>query len=110
MIAGTVAKESGPRTCVVADIRKHQPDAKLLIMSILPRGTGNDRVKVINAEMAKWTDDKNIFFMNIFDKFMNPDGTQKREIMIGTIHLNAKGYQVWTESIIGKVKELIGKK
>ena len=28
---------------VVADIRKHQPEAKLLIMSITPRGTGNDR-------------------------------------------------------------------
>jgi lysophospholipase L1-like esterase len=92
---------------VVADIRKHQPDAKLLIMGILPRGTGNDRVKVINAELAKWADDKSVFFMDIFDKFMNPDGTQKADIMNGTIHLNAKGYEVWSQAIVGKVKELI---
>jgi N-acetylglucosamine-6-sulfatase len=92
---------------VVADIRKHQPDTRLLIMGILPRGTRNDRVKLINAEMATWADNQHIFFMDIFNLFMNPDGTQKKEIMNGTIHLNEKGYQVWTDAIIEKVKELL---
>ena len=92
---------------VVADIRKHQPDAKLLLMSITPRGTSNDRAKAVNAEMAKWADDKNIFYMDIFDKFMKPDGTQNAEVMNGTIHFNAKGYEVWSEAIVGQVKELL---
>ncbi len=93
----------------VADIRKHQPEAKLLLLSITPRGTGNDRVKVINAEMAKWADNKSIFYVDMFDKFMNPDGTQKSDIMNGTIHFNAKGYEVWSQAILPKVNELLGK-
>ena len=64
--------------------------------------------QLINAEMAKWADDKNIFYADIFDKFMNPDGTQKSEIHERpTIHFNAKGYEVWSQAIIGKVKELL---
>jgi len=98
---------------VVADIRSHQPRARLLLLAIFPRGKAptnpyrND-LKVVNAALAQLDDGKNIFFMDIGSNFLNPDGSLKTELFIdGNLHPNAAGYKVWAEAIIGKVKELM---
>ncbi|MGA3066130.1 MAG: GDSL-type esterase/lipase family protein [Tepidisphaeraceae bacterium] len=99
--------------CVVAAIRQHQPQAKLLLLGIFPRGQAADNpyrrdIKVVNAELAKWDDGKNIFYLDIGDKFLNPDGTLKTELFFdGNLHPNAAGYEVWAAAIIDKVKALL---
>jgi lysophospholipase L1-like esterase len=98
---------------VVADIRSHQPRAKLLLLAIFPRGKTIDNpyradLKIINPELAKLDDGKNIFFMDIGDKFLNDDGTLKTELFVdGNLHPNTAGYKVWADAIIPKVKELM---
>jgi lysophospholipase L1-like esterase len=98
---------------VVDDIRSHQPQAKLLLLAIFPRGKTVDNpyradLNVINPELARLDDGKNIFFMDIGDKFLNDDGTLKTELFAdGNLHPNTTGYKVWADAIIDKVKELL---
>ncbi len=98
---------------VVAAIREHQPQAKLLLLGIFPRGKDptniyRGEIKVVNAFLATLDDGKHIFYMDIGDKFLNPDGSLKTELFIDkNLHPNAAGYQVWADAIIGKLKDLL---
>jgi lysophospholipase L1-like esterase len=99
---------------VINEIRTRQPQAKLLLMAIFPRGrTADDPyrqpIKEINTELARYDDGKTIFFMDITDKFLAPDGSIPMDVMpdAPALHPNEKGYQIWAEAIIGKVKELL---
>jgi lysophospholipase L1-like esterase len=99
---------------VIEEIRKRQPQAKLLLMGIFPRGRKADDpyrapIKEINAELAKYDDGKNIFFMDIGDKFLASDGSIPMDVFpdAPALHPNEKGYQIWADAIIGKVKELM---
>jgi lysophospholipase L1-like esterase len=99
---------------VINEIRTRQPQAKLLLMAIFPRGRQADDpyrqpIKEINAQLAKYDDGKNIFFMDIGAKFLAPDGSIPMDVMPDqpALHPNAKGYQIWADAIIDKVKELM---
>jgi lysophospholipase L1-like esterase len=97
---------------VVGEIRARQPQAKLLLLGIFERGrTAADpfraSLKTVNAELATWADGKNIFYMDIGDKFLLPDGSLNMDIMNDPVHPNTAGYQVWADAIIDKVKELL---
>jgi lysophospholipase L1-like esterase len=99
---------------VINEIRTRQPQAKLLLMGIFPRGrTADDPyrqpIKDINTELAKYDDGKNIFYMDIGDKFLAPDGSIPMDVMPDqpALHPNEKGYQIWADAIIDKVKELM---
>ena len=100
---------------VVKEIRDRQPQAKLLLLGIFQRGRdksdpARERLKAVNAELAKWDDGQHIFYMDIGDKYLNEDGTLKMELMNDPVHPNTRGYEVWAEAIIGKVKELMAVK
>jgi len=97
---------------VVNEIRSRQPQAKLLLLGILQRGkTTHDPfrvpLKIVNDELAKWDDGKNIFYMDIGDKFLHADDSLAMELMNDPVHPNTKGYLVWADAIIAKVKELM---
>jgi lysophospholipase L1-like esterase len=89
------------------------PKAKVLLLGIFPRGAdSNDKMRVqneaTNALIQKYADGKRVHYLDIGKKFLEPDGTLSKEIMPDLLHPNAKGYQIWAESIEAKVKELLG--
>jgi N-acetylglucosamine-6-sulfatase len=45
--------------------------------------------------------------MDISAKFLEPDGTISNEVMPDALHLGPKGYEIWSEAIKDKVKELL---
>jgi len=80
------------------------PQSKVLLLAIFPRGaTPQDgcriRNEAVNAEIQKFADNKRVFWMNINDKLLQPDGTLSKEIMPDLLHPNAKGYEIWAEAI-----------
>ena len=80
------------------------PQSKVLLLAIFPRGaTPQDgcrlRNEAVNAEIQKFADNKRVFWMNINDKLLQPDGTLSKEIMPDLLHPNAKGYAIWAEAI-----------
>jgi lysophospholipase L1-like esterase len=99
---------------IINEIRQRQPQAMLLLLGIFPRGAAADNpyranIKAVNAELAKMNDNQHIFFLDIGERFLNSDGSLKTELMPDNLHPNEKGYEVWAEAIIGKVKELMSR-
>src|SRR6185369_10685946 len=85
---------------IVAEMRKDFPNAKILLLAIFPRGAGPtdaNRLKNIEANkiIAKLHDNKNVFYLDIGDKFLQPDGTISRDIMGDQLHPTAAGYEIW---------------
>jgi lysophospholipase L1-like esterase len=100
---------------VIAEIQKRQPQAKLLLLGIFPRGKTVDDpyrpgIKQVNAALSKLDDGQHIFYMDIGDKFLEPDGSIAPETMPDALHPTEKGYSIWAEAILPKVKELMGVK
>lgn len=92
-------------------IQKKQPKARILLLSIFPRGEkpnpGRDLITATNEIISKYAGG-NVHYMDIYAKFLEPDGTISKEVMKDFLHLGGKGYDIWAESIKGKVKELLG--
>ena len=96
---------------VVLELRKDFPDAKILLLAIFPRGTGpTDRNRIVNEEankiIAKLDDQKHVFFMNINDKFLDPQGR-----LIGfrsdNLHPTAEGYEIWASAVVDTLKSWV---
>ncbi|WP_395737088.1 platelet-activating factor acetylhydrolase IB subunit [Prosthecobacter sp.] len=100
-------------TAIVKTIREKQPQAKILLLAVFPRGEkaspnpGRDKLKQVNDIIAKLDDGKNVFFLDIGGKFLQPDGSLTKEIMPDFLHLSPAGYQIWADAIGPKLAELM---
>jgi N-acetylglucosamine-6-sulfatase len=97
---------------IVAEFRKHQPQAKVLILGVFPRGAAADNelrpmIKELNGHLAKLADNKSVFYLDIGEKFLAPDGVLSTDIMPDGLHPNLKGYEIWAAATEAKVKELM---
>ena len=97
---------------ILAKLHEKSPETKVLLLAIFPRGADNTDVmrqqnEAANAIIKGFADDKKVFFMNINDKFLTPEGVLTPDIMPDKLHLTAKGYEIWAEAIAPKVKELM---
>ena len=96
---------------IVLELRKDFPDAKIMLLAIFPRGdNANDANRIKNEEankiIARLHDGEHVFFTNINDKFLNPDGS-----VIGfgadNLHPNAEGYEIWAKAVAPTLKNWI---
>lgn len=100
-------------TRIIETIRAKQPQTKILLLAVFPRGEkpspnpGRDKLKVVNEIIARLDDGKNVFFLDIGAKFMQPDGTLTKDIMPDFLHLSPAGYQIWADAIGPKLAELM---
>ena len=97
---------------IIGEFLKRQPQAKVLLLGIFPRGAMPDNpfrasIKAINEKLATLADNKRVFYMDIGDKFLTPDGTLTPEIMPDALHPSTQGYRIWADAIAGRVKELM---
>jgi beta-glucosidase len=96
---------------IVAEIRKRQPGAKILINSI-PRGPrSTDRESIIEriaAGAAKLADGRAVFYEDIAGRFIQADGTLDGELTgLSGGTLTPKGYAVWGEAIDPVLQRLL---
>lgn len=101
-------------TAIVKHLREKQPQMKILLLAIFPRGAnGEDKLRLQNEAtnqlIAKLADNKTVYFKDINKEFLAPDGTLSKDIMPDLLHPNEAGYQIWAKAIEGKVKELLAK-
>lgn len=99
-------------TAIVKEIQTRTPATKILLLGVFPRSekaTDPARAKIgqINADIAKLDDGKQVFFLDIGAKFLQPDGTLTRDIMPDLLHLSPAGYQIWADAIQDKLAELL---
>ena len=90
---------------IVQEVHKRSAATKVLLLGVFPRGEKPDnafraQIKEINAAVAKLDDGgKTVEFLDIGEKFVQPDGTISKEIMKDFLHLTEKGYQIWADAI-----------
>jgi lysophospholipase L1-like esterase len=100
-------------TLIIETIRAKQPQAKILLLAVFPRGENassdprRTKLNQVNAIISKLDDGKNIFFLDIGGKFLQPDGSLTRAIMPDFLHLSPAGYQIWADAITPKLAELM---
>ncbi|HRH94412.1 MAG TPA: platelet-activating factor acetylhydrolase IB subunit [Prosthecobacter sp.] len=102
-------------TAIVETIRAKQPQAKILLLAVFPRGSKpdgqlnaqNDKLKQVNATISKLDDGQHIFYLDIGDKFPTADGKLDKSVMPDFLHLSPAGYQIWADAISPKLAELM---
>jgi lysophospholipase L1-like esterase len=102
-------------TTIVETCRARQPQAKILLLAIFPRGIKPDgklgaayeKIQQVNAILCKLDDGQHVFYLDIGKKFVPGEGPIDKEIMPDFLHLTAKGYQIWADAIGPKLAEVM---
>jgi lysophospholipase L1-like esterase len=103
---------AGGIKAIVEELRKQKPDMKILVLGIFPRSAKatdkiRDKIKETNAIVAKLDDGKMVFYKDIGEKFLTPDGTLERKIMPDLLHLSPEGYEIWAMAIKDDLQKLL---
>lgn len=102
-------------SAIVDTIRTKQPQAKILLLAVFPRGdkpTGklgaaHEKLKQVNATIAKLDDGKTVHYLDIGGRFPVVDGALSAEAMPDFLHLSESGYRIWADAIAGKLADLM---
>ena len=98
---------------VVKTIHEKSPKTKVLLLGVFPRspkaGDGaRKKIAEINMTIAKLDDGgKTVKYLDIGKKFLTEDGTLTKEVMPDFLHLSAKGYQIWADSMNPTLQEML---
>ncbi|MBI1246422.1 acetylglucosamine-6-sulfatase [bacterium] len=99
---------------IVEELHEKQPETKILLLAIFPRGaTTDDKLRKLNdgankliKEAVKGKD--YVTYLDINKVFLTDDGVLTKEIMPDLLHPKQAGYKLWAEAITPKLKELLG--
>lgn len=98
-------------TAVVRQIRASQPDAKILLLAIFPRGTNfstqRGKILQVNEALARLSDGQHIFYLDIGSQLIGNDGAISPAIMPDVLHPNDAGYRIWAAAMEPLLKELL---
>jgi lysophospholipase L1-like esterase len=98
-------------TAIVNEIRARQPDTKVLLLGIFPRGKAfgpqRGRLLEVNQALARLDDGKHIFYLDFGSQFIGNDGSISKDIMPDALHPNEAGYKIWANAMEPKLKQLL---
>lgn len=111
-------RQEDPRTTAagikrnIEELQQRLPNTRILLLAIFPRGEKpDDRLRQINEQVntiiAGFADNQKVFFANINQAFLQPDGTLSRDIMPDLLHPNEQGYEIWAKAMAPELKKLL---
>jgi lysophospholipase L1-like esterase len=85
-------------------IRQHLPKSEVIFMSPKPslkRWALKDKYEDYNKQLKHWTSKKhNVRFADLWTPMLDNDGIVMQDIFISDgLHLNEKGYSIWTNAL-----------
>ena len=85
-------------------IQSKTPRSKILLLGILPRGASvkdeiNRSIRQTNAKLAALANNEQVFYLDVGDKLVEPDGTIAKEVMPDKLHVAGLGYTRWMEAM-----------
>jgi len=97
---------------IVGKFRTTFPDARVLLLGVFPRGAAPDAeyrepIRRINALIAHLDDGEYVHFMDIGDRFLEPDGSISTEVMGDGLHPTTRGYEIWADAVMPTFRELL---
>jgi lysophospholipase L1-like esterase len=97
---------------IIEEIQYRSPRSKILLLGIFPRGQRpgpiRDKLKEVNARIARLDDGVRVRFLDIGPRFVNEDGTISPEIMPDFLHLNRNGYRIWADAMEPTLRSMLG--
>jgi lysophospholipase L1-like esterase/photosystem II stability/assembly factor-like uncharacterized protein len=98
----------------IDELRRRLPGTKILLLAIFPRGARpDDELRLINdkvnAIIAGYADNRNVFFLDIGKDFLQPDGTLTKDVMPDLLHPNEKGYEIWAKAMAPTLDKLLNR-
>lgn len=88
---------------VVRKIKEKLPDAKVIVLGILPRARARDEIRqelaAVNSAVSKLDNGKDVLFVDIGKEFLDAAGEISAEIMPDSLHLSGRGYQVFADAL-----------
>lgn len=98
---------------IVQYLRSTQPQAKIVVQSILPHGGENatwegkdklaavtsDRILAVNDSLRAIAEDNGGYFLNLYPLFVNGEGHIRADLTTDGVHLNTQGYMIWRSAI-----------
>jgi beta-glucosidase len=100
--AASIAKGIG--ACVAA-VSQKLPQTRILLLGLFPRGgsaTDNDKrpvIQAVNRQIARLDNGDTVRFLNLYDKFLAPDGSLSKQIMYDGLHPSLQGYHIWLDAM-----------
>src|ERR1051326_5183395 len=108
----TVEQIAAGAQAIVEKLRQKVPQTKILLVAIFPRGENPNpqrgKILQVNQIIRKLADGQNIIWSDFGHKFVNEQGQIPRELMPDYLHLSAKGYEIWADSIERPLNRLLG--
>lgn len=86
------------------EIRRRQPQAKVLLLALFPRDEQPDGLlrrhnARINALLPALADGRQVVFLDIGPALTQPDGRLSRDILPDALHLSPAGYERWAQAL-----------
>lgn len=99
-------------TAIVQQIRTRQPDTKILLLGIFPRGKifspQRGKILQVNQALARLDDGSHIFYLDFGSQYIANDGSISKSTMPDYLHPNEAGYRIWANATEPKLKQLLG--
>ena len=100
----------------IVDLVRDKTGAKVLLLGIFPRSDSKDQIDAIqqrqrevNDIIKKLDDGKNVRYLDLWDKFIGPDGKNiPDDVMADHLHPGDKGYRTWADAMEPLLKEMLG--
>jgi lysophospholipase L1-like esterase len=97
---------------IVQQIRTRQPDTKIFLLGIFPRGKTfspqRGKILQVNQALARLDDGSHIFYLDLGSRYIENDGSISKSIMPDYLHPNEAGYRIWANAAEPKLKQLLG--
>ena len=107
----TVDEIFGAIRTICERILRASPKTTILLMGLFPRGRKNDgfrdRIEVLNRRLEGYAAQSNrIRFMDIGDKFLDPQQEIVDTLMPDLVHPSEKGYRIWAKAVKPIIDEI----
>lgn len=98
---------------IIRDLRWVHPDTEIIVQSILPHSDkysnwegrdrllkiSNERIRNLNQELKLIAEEEGADFLDLHPLFTDADGNLQPELSTDGLHLNDKGYLVWSSAL-----------
>lgn len=98
---------------IAQEFRRRLPKTRLIIMGILPVANEAKRAKCrqVNKHLKEINFGKDeVVFVDLWDKFLNLDGSLNKELFTDGTHLTTAGYRIWAAGLESPIAESLSKK
>ena len=93
----------------VSLVKENLPKARVIVISAKPSPSRREfapKFKELNSLMkAESEKNKNLLFVDVWLPMLDSDGEPRKDIFLADkLHMNAKGYEIWRETLASKIK------